>query len=67
MTSPMESGLYLIADKCDFHKAEVKYLWYIVGVNGIRMDYEKVYMVQNLEALEKLEELQALLGIANFY
>jgi hypothetical protein len=37
-----EAGLYLKAEKFEFHRAEVKYLELIVGVNGIRVDPETV-------------------------
>jgi hypothetical protein len=67
MISLKEAGLYLKVEKCEFHKAEVKYLRLIVGVNGIRMDPEKVQAVENWEAPEKLKEVQAFLGFANFY
>ena len=55
------------AEKCKFHKEEVKYLGLIVGVKGIRMNLEKVQAVENWEAPEKLKEVQAFLGFANFY
>jgi hypothetical protein len=67
MTSLKEAGLYLKVEQCEFHKEAVKYLGLIVGVNGIRMDLEKVQAVENWEALEKLKEVQAFLGFANFY
>jgi NADH:ubiquinone oxidoreductase subunit E len=82
MTSLKEAGLYLKAEKCDFHKEEVKYLKaekcdvhkeevkylkLIVGVYGIIMDLEKVQAVENWEPQEKLNECQAILGLANFY
>jgi hypothetical protein len=67
MTSLKEAGLYLKAEKCEFHKEEVKYLGLIVGVKGIRMNLEKVQVVENWEAPEKLKVVQALLGFANFY
>jgi hypothetical protein len=67
MTSLQEAGLCLSAEKCKFHKEEVKYLGLIVGVNRIRMDPEKVQAVENCEAPEKLKEVQAFLGFANFY
>jgi hypothetical protein len=52
MTSLKEAGLYLKTEQCEFHKEEVKYLELIVGVNGIRMDLEKVQAVENWEAPE---------------
>jgi hypothetical protein len=67
MTSLEEAGLYPKAEKCKFHKEEVKYLGLIVGVNGIKMDPEKVQAIANWEAPEKLKEVQAVLGFANFY
>src|ERR1700687_3897026 len=67
MTTLKEAGLYLIAEKCGFHKEEVKYLRLIVRVNGIKMDPEKVKAVENWEAPGKLKEVQAFLGFANFY
>jgi hypothetical protein len=67
MTALKEAALYLKAEKCEFHKEEVMYLGLIVGVNGIRMDPEKVQAVENWEAPEKLKEVQAFLGLANFY
>jgi hypothetical protein len=67
MTSLKEAGLYLKAEKCETHKEEVKYLGLIVGVNGITMDMKKVQAVENWEAPEKLKEVQAFLGFANFY
>src|ERR1700688_3235867 len=58
MTALKEAGFYLKAEKCDFHKEEIKYLGLIVGVNGIRIDSEKVQAVKNWEAPEKLKEVQ---------
>jgi hypothetical protein len=67
MTALKEAGLYLKAEKCEFNKEEVKYLGLIIIVNGIRMDLEKFQAVENWEALERLKEVQAFLGFANFY
>jgi hypothetical protein len=67
MTSLKEAGLYLKPEKCEFHKEEVKYLGLIVGINGIRMDSAKVEAFENWEAPEKLKEVLAFLGFANFY
>jgi hypothetical protein len=67
MTSLKEASLYLKAEKCKFHMEEVKYLGLIVRVNRIRMDPEKIQAVENWEAPKKLKEVQAFLGVANFY
>jgi hypothetical protein len=67
MTSPQEASPYLKAEKSEFHKKEVKYLGLIVGVHGIKIDLEKLQAIENWEAPEKLKEVQAFLGFANFY
>jgi hypothetical protein len=67
MTTLREAGLNLIAEKCEFHLQEVKYLGLIVGVNGIRMDSEKVTAVMEWDAPGMLKEVQAFLGFTNFY
>jgi hypothetical protein len=66
MTSLKEAGLYLKADKCEFHKEEVKYLGLIISINGIRVDPAKVQAVENLKVLGKPKVVQAFLGFANF-
>jgi hypothetical protein len=67
ITALKKAVLYLKAEKCEFYQQEVKYLGLIVGVNGIRMDPEKVTVVKELKVLEKLKEDQAFLGFPNFY
>jgi hypothetical protein len=67
MTTLKEAGLYLKAEKCEFHQQKVKYLGLIVGVSGIRKDPGKVTAVKEWEARRKLKEVQAFLGFANFY
>jgi hypothetical protein len=66
MTSLKEAGLYLKAEKFEFHKEEVKYLELIVGVNGIRMDPENVQADENWEVPEQRKEVQDFLAFANF-
>jgi hypothetical protein len=67
MTTLKGVGLYLKAEKYEFHQQEVKYLGLIVGVNSIRMDPGKVTAVEEWEAPGKLNVVQAFLGFANFY
>jgi hypothetical protein len=67
MKSLKESSHYLKAEKREFHMDKVTYLGLIVGVSRIRKEPEKVHAVENWEALEKLEDIQAFVGFANFY
>jgi hypothetical protein len=68
MTSRKEAGLYLKAEKCEFHREQVKSLGLIVEVNGIRMDPEKIQAVEigkprrNSMLFRLLEDLQTFTG-----
>jgi hypothetical protein len=67
MTILKDTRLYLKVEKCKCHQEEVKFLGLIVGVNGIKMDTEKVAAVKEWKAPGKLKEVQAFLGFTNFY
>jgi hypothetical protein len=47
MTSLKQAGLFLTAEKCEFHNKEIKYRGLIVGVNGIMIVPEKVHVLEN--------------------
>jgi hypothetical protein len=42
-----EAGLQLDVDKCEFYKAEVTYLGYVVSIDGIWMDLNKIKTILN--------------------
>jgi RNase H-like domain found in reverse transcriptase len=54
-------------EKCEFHKQSVKFLGYIMTINGIQMDSSKVEAVLNWPVPTSVKELQSFLGFANFY
>ena len=62
-----DTGLHLKPEKCHFHKQEVKYLGFIIGTNGVRMDPEKVSCVLDWQTPGNVTDIQCLLGFANFY
>ena len=37
-----QAGLKLKPEKCEFNKPEVEFLGYIIGINGIKMDPNKI-------------------------
>ena len=41
-----EVGLKLNLKKCEFNKLEVEFLRYIIGIKGIKIDPEKVKVIQ---------------------
>lgn len=60
----LRNGLYVKAEKCDFHSSSVSFLGFIVGEETISMDSEKV---QAVRAWTTQDQLQRFLGFANFY
>ena len=60
-------GLYLKPHKCEFHGQNVKYLWLIVGVEGIKMDQAKVESIKKWSTPERLRDVGAFLEFTIFY
>ena len=61
------AGLHLKAEKCHFHKTEVKYLGLIISADGVRMDLEKVTAVLEWGSSRNLHDVRTFLGFTNFY
>ena len=62
-----ERALLVKPEKCEFHKTELGFLGYVVGVNGITMDKDKLEAVREWPRPSTVKEIQAFLGFANFY
>ena len=45
LKGPQEAGLFLKPSKCEFHRQEVEFLGFIIGINGVRIDPAKVESV----------------------
>ena len=52
--------------KCLFHRKEVPFLGYIVGVNGIKIDPDKTESVRNWPTPRNVKDVQSFLGFANY-
>ncbi len=63
----LENGLYVKAEKCVFHAQSVPFLGYIVSVEGMRMDPDRVQAVVDWPTPDSRKALQRFLGFANFY
>ncbi|MCU1415826.1 MAG: hypothetical protein JWN80_3166, partial [Microbacteriaceae bacterium] len=59
--------LYANASKCEFSIKSCDYLGYLVSPSGITMDPAKVKTVTDWPAPNRVVQLQAFLGFANFY
>jgi len=61
-----DAGLHLKPEKCQFHKQEVKYLGFIIGTDGIRMDPEKICCILDWQTPKNITNVQCFLGFASF-
>ncbi|KAJ9523637.1 hypothetical protein QJQ45_007339 [Haematococcus lacustris] len=62
-----DNQLYAKLSKCDFNRPELKFLGHIVGRQGIAVDPAKVQVIKEWPVPSSLKELQAFLGLANFF
>ena len=62
-----KAGILLKPEKCEFHKEELEFLGFIVGVHGVRMNPKKVEAVLDWPTPRTVKEIQSFLGFANFY
>ncbi len=63
----LENGLFVKAEKCDFHAQSVSFLGYIISSEGMCMDPDKVKAVMDWPSPDSRKALQRFLGFANFY
>ncbi|KAJ9531304.1 hypothetical protein QJQ45_006755 [Haematococcus lacustris] len=59
--------LYAKRSKCEFNKTELAFLGHIVGEHGIAVDPTKVKVVREWHVPRNLKDLQAFLGLANYF
>ena len=59
--------LYAKLKKCEFNRAELKFLGHIVGRDGVAPDPAKVEVVQKWPVPKSVKELRGFLGLANYF
>ena len=62
-----KAGLYVKAEKCEFHSELVEYLGYILSPSGLTMSDDKIKIIQDWLEPKKVKDIQSFLGFANFY
>jgi hypothetical protein len=60
-------NLKLNPEKCNLIRSEITFLGHICGENGLRPDPKLVHSVENFPIPKNTKELQAFLGLANYY
>lgn len=61
------AGLQADLKKSEFHVTETKFLGYIIGIDGIRVDPAKIEAILDWESPTNLKGTQSFLGFCNFY
>src|SRR5260370_22469402 len=62
-----KAGLYANLKKCKFHTDTMEYLGFILLPNGLQMDPSKESAIMKWLEPQKVKDVQAFLGFANFY
>ena len=61
-----QAGLKLNPKKYKCNKLEVEFLGYVIGIEEIKIDPEKIKVIQQWPTPTSVKEVQAFLGFANF-
>ena len=62
-----KNNLFANLKKCCFHKDKVRFLAYVVSVQGVRIEEERIKVVKNWPKPKSMRDIQVFLGFANFY
>jgi len=62
-----ENDLYMKLEKCKWKVREVGFLGVVIGLEGIRMEEEKVKGVLDWPTSKCVKDVQKFLGLANYY
>jgi len=62
-----KAGLYVKAEKCEFHSDSVEYLGYNLSPSSLTMSDAKMKTIQDWLEPRKVKDIQSFLGFANFY
>lgn len=62
-----DNDLFCKPEKCEFFQSSVEYLGMVIGKGTVAMDPAKVEAVTSWPKPEKLKDVQAFIGFANFY
>ena len=63
----VKNGLYVKLEKCEFHVPETTFLGFVVSINGLSMDKNKVKSILEWPTPKNMNELQSFLGLCNYY
>lgn len=61
------AGLTLSKEKCQFCRNELRYLGYVVDVNGLHVDPSKVDAILKIPTPTKVSDVRSVIGTASWY
>ena len=62
-----DAKLKLRLEKCYLCFKEIKFLGYVIGSNGMKVDQEKIEKVKNFPTPTNVSELRSFIGLASYY
>jgi len=62
-----ENDLYMKPEKCKWKVREIGFLGVVIGLEGIKMEEEKVKGVLDWPTPKCVKDVQKFLGLANYY
>ena len=62
-----KNRLFANLKKCRFHKNKVCFLGYVVSVQRVQMEEERISAIKNWSEPKSIHDIQVFLGFANFY
>jgi len=62
-----ENNFYVKPEKCKWKVREVGFLGVVIGLEGIKMEEEKVKGVLEWPTLKCVKDIQKFLGLVNYY
>ncbi|PIO53684.1 hypothetical protein TELCIR_24973, partial [Teladorsagia circumcincta] len=63
----LDYGFRVRLEKCSFLQTHIKYLGFVINAQGRRPDPDKVKAIQKMPTPKDVSQLQAFLGLINFY
>lgn len=62
-----DNNLKAKLSKCQFNKPELKFLGHIIGREGLKVDPEKIKVVEQWPQPQNVQKLRQFLGLANYF
>ena len=62
-----EKNLYLKSEKCKFHKQQIEYLEYIITIEELKMNSEKIKIIMKFLISKYVKNIQTFQKLTEYY